>query len=76
MISVAVSSFRAHLVEYLNKVQRGESVVITSHGRDLARLVPPENNREKARNRLKQLRKKAVVKDVISPIPIEWDLNQ
>lgn len=39
----------------------------------LGKLVPAENSMEKAEKRLDQLRKTAVVGDIISPIDAEWE---
>jgi hypothetical protein len=35
-------------------------------------LIPIENKKEVSRNALKQLRKTAIVGDVVSPIEEEW----
>lgn len=40
MTSVNVTELRQHLPEYLKQVQRGEEVVITLHGKTIARIVP------------------------------------
>ena len=57
---------------FLKRVQQGESITITSRGTEIAMLVPAKNIREASRNTLKQLRKTAVVGDVLSPIEEEW----
>jgi prevent-host-death family protein len=36
---------KAHLAELLDEVEQGETVVITRHGRVIARLVPEEDAR-------------------------------
>ena len=40
----SIGSFEAktHLAALLERVSRGESIVITKHGRPVARLVPPD----------------------------------
>jgi prevent-host-death family protein len=40
----SIGSFEAktHLASLLVRVSRGETIVITKHGRPIARLVPPE----------------------------------
>jgi hypothetical protein len=38
MKSLSVSDFKAHLAEYLRNVQRGETYVITEHGRPVAEV--------------------------------------
>jgi prevent-host-death family protein len=39
MTSVNVTELRQRLPEYLKQVQRGEEVVITLHGKTIARIV-------------------------------------
>jgi prevent-host-death family protein len=40
------SEAKAHLPQLLDEVERGETIVITRHGRALARLVPEADRRE------------------------------
>jgi prevent-host-death family protein len=42
MKSVNVRELRDHLGAYLSEVRQGESIVVTSRGQAVARLVPPE----------------------------------
>ena len=39
---VGVRDLKASLSAYLRRVSAGESVVVTDHGRPVARLVPPD----------------------------------
>ncbi|MBX6746155.1 MAG: type II toxin-antitoxin system prevent-host-death family antitoxin, partial [Acetobacteraceae bacterium] len=39
---VSVRDFRGRLSEHLRRVQRGQSVLVTSNGEPVARLVPVE----------------------------------
>ena len=72
MESICVSKLRESMVLFLNKVQQGESIAITSRGTEIAMLIPIKNKKEVSRNALKQLRKTAIVGDVVSPIEEEW----
>ena len=72
MDSRGVSKLRENMVLFLNKVQQGESIAITSRGTEIAMLIPIKNKKEVSRNALKQLRKTAIVGDVVSPIEEEW----
>jgi prevent-host-death family protein len=45
MHEVQASEAKAHLSELLDEVERGETVVITRHGRAIARIVPEEERR-------------------------------
>ena len=57
MQTIAVSELRANLMKVLKEIEYGESLDITSRGKVVAKLVPPEYSREKARNKLKEIRK-------------------
>lgn len=72
METVRVSKLREHLVSFLKRVERGEDIIITSRGHRVARLVPLDDKMKKAREALQQLRKNAVVDDVISPVGERW----
>ncbi|MBW2605060.1 MAG: type II toxin-antitoxin system prevent-host-death family antitoxin [Deltaproteobacteria bacterium] len=72
METIAVSKLRENMVLFLKKVQQGKSIAITSRGNEIAMLVPIEKKMEASKNALKQLRKTAVVGDVVSPIEEDW----
>lgn len=74
MERVAVSEFRANLVNFLKRVERGEIITLTSRGREVAKIIPPDNKTENARNTLIKLRKTAVIGDVLSPIEDKWEV--
>lgn len=38
--SVGVRELRQHLSRYLDRVKAGEDLIVTEHGREVARLVP------------------------------------
>lgn len=68
-----MSKLRQDLMLFLKKVETGEIITITLRGHKIAKLVPLENKREQARTALKQLRKNAVVGDIVSPLEEEWE---
>jgi prevent-host-death family protein len=72
MNAVAVSHLRNHLQEYLLRIQRGEKIVITSRGKEVALLIPHQSEQSEAKKILKQLSKTAIVGDVLSPIDSYW----
>ncbi|HML80832.1 MAG TPA: type II toxin-antitoxin system prevent-host-death family antitoxin [Thiomonas arsenitoxydans] len=41
MIEVGVREFKAHLSTYLHRVSTGVGLVVTSHGKKIARVEPP-----------------------------------
>lgn len=49
---IGIRDLKAHLSEYLDKVQRGHTIIITSHGRPIAQLTP---TREELMDRVKAL---------------------
>ena len=75
MDSVAVSDLRANLMKILKQIELGSVVDITSRGKVVAKLVPPDYTREMAKEKLKELRKSAVVGDVISSLESKWEVN-
>ena len=61
MVEVGAFEAKTHLSHLLDQVERGETVVITRHGRPVARLVPVAgssmDDRRQAIAQLKELRK-------------------
>jgi prevent-host-death family protein len=74
MKQIQASMAKARLAELLDQVERGESVIITRHGKRIARLVPDEgSNRRDVRRaiaEIKSLRKR--VKPVTVQEILEW----
>jgi prevent-host-death family protein len=73
METIPVSDLRANLMKVLKKIEHGSVVDITSRGKVVAKLVPPDYTRKIAREKLKELRKNAVLGDIISPINVQWE---
>jgi prevent-host-death family protein len=46
MRTVSLAEAKAHLSELLNAVESGEEIVITRHGRAVARVSPPEKTKQ------------------------------
>ncbi len=74
MTSVNVTELSQHLPDYLKQVQAGEEIVITLHGKTIARIVPDrkESKREAALNRLDALRGTVIAGDILAPLDEEW----
>ena len=47
MIEMRASEAKTHLSELLDRVERGETVVITRHGRRIARIVSEADQRQR-----------------------------
>lgn len=75
MESIAVSDFRANIMKILKQIEHGASLDITSRGKVVAKLVPPDYTRTLARGKLEILRETAKVYDVLSPIEENWEAN-
>ena len=76
MDTIAVSKLRSNLMKVLKEIKSGTSVDITSRGKVVARLVPPDFTRDAARQKLEALSKTAVIHDVLSPIDEIWNENR
>lgn len=76
MRSINTTELRNHLPKYLHLVQRGDEILVTSHGKVIARIMPPIDVKLDAQNKLKSLRKACKVGDVISPIDEDWDVSK
>jgi prevent-host-death family protein len=46
MREVQASEAKTHLPQLLDDVEHGETIIITRHGRPIARLVPDEDRRQ------------------------------
>ena len=76
MDTIAVSDLRANLMKILKEIEHGSVVDITSRGKVVAKLVPPDYTKKIAREKLKKLRKSAVLGDIISPLDVQWEAIQ
>lgn len=74
MQKVAVSEFRANLVSFLKKVENGETILLTSRGHEVAKIIPPDDKAKIARRELEKLQGTAVIGDIVSPIDEEWEV--
>lgn len=73
METIAVDDFKDNFWEILKKIEHGSIYTITLQGKPVARLIPPGITIEEARKSLQTLQKTAIIKDVISPIDVEWE---
>ncbi len=62
MREIQASEAKAHLPQLLNDVERGETLIITRHGRAIARIVPEVDRRQEEIDRaiagIRDLRKR------------------
>lgn len=76
MREVNVTELRSHLPQYLASVEGGTEILVTSHGKVIARILPPIDIRQAAKEKLKKLRKCCKIGDVTSPIDESWDAGK
>jgi prevent-host-death family protein len=74
MKQIQASTAKAQLAELLDDVERGETIVITRHGKPIARLVPDDDRKRQDVRRaiaeIKALRQR--VKPVTIKEILEW----
>ncbi|WP_289154784.1 type II toxin-antitoxin system prevent-host-death family antitoxin [Porticoccus sp. W117] len=75
MQTVNISDFRANLLKYLEIANSGKHISVTSNGKLLATITPPENQKEQAKKQLQAIAEKAAVYDVTTPTDCEWDAS-
>ena len=75
MQSIAVSELRANLMKVLKSIEKGSSLIITSRGKVVAKLIPPDDSIKSAEEKLAQIRKTVRIHDVLSPISENWKVN-
>ena len=71
MREVVAFEAKNKLGRLLDLVERGEEIVITRHGKEVARLVPPQKacNRDQARTAMRRIRERA---EKLKLGPFEW----
>lgn len=55
METIGAYEAKTHLPQLLNRVARGENLVITRHGKPVAKLVPVETAQEQAKEALERI---------------------
>ena len=61
MKTAAVSKLKAHLSDYLNQVKAGSEILITDHGKPVARIVPLSRQKN-LRESLAKIEKQGLIK--------------
>lgn len=75
MKTISISDLRANLMEAITQVKKGKTILVTSHGKPVAQLVPLADKKEEAKAVIKALRKTAKIGDVVSPTGETWKSN-
>ena len=76
MKTTTVSQLKTSLSAYLRQVKSGEEVLITDHGRPIARLLPITNPMSLPEH-VKDMEKKGLLKRGEKPLPVDfWNLQR
>ncbi|OQY03087.1 MAG: prevent-host-death family protein [Bacteroidetes bacterium 4572_117] len=74
METIAVSDLRANITQILKEIYLGKVIHITSRGKVIAKIVPPDNLLENAKEKLLEIGKTAILHDILSPIDESWNM--
>ncbi|MCK5145632.1 type II toxin-antitoxin system prevent-host-death family antitoxin [bacterium] len=72
METLAISDLRANITKILKTVEHGTEINITSRGKIIARLLPPEFFQDIARKKLNAMAGDIVLGDITSPVEAPW----
>ncbi|MGB4849169.1 MAG: type II toxin-antitoxin system prevent-host-death family antitoxin [Saprospiraceae bacterium] len=75
MKTISISELRANLMSAMDQVKKGKTLIVTSHGKAVAQIIPPSDRRAEAIAKLKALRKTVIIGDIISPIGEPWEAS-
>ncbi len=75
MKSISISELRANLMNTIEEIKKGKTIIITSHGKPVAQINPLPDRRKEAIARIKELRKTAIIGDVVSPTGETWEAS-
>ncbi len=75
MKTISITELRANLMSAINQVKKGKTLLVTSHGKPVAQIMPPSDLRAEAMATIKALRKTAIIGDVVSPTGEIWEAS-
>jgi antitoxin (DNA-binding transcriptional repressor) of toxin-antitoxin stability system len=77
MLNIDVAEFQKGLPNYLEKIDNGEEIQLSSHGRVVARVIPVQKEVNDAQQRLDVLRGTVIMGDVLSPVgEDDWSIDE
>jgi prevent-host-death family protein len=75
MKTIAIGKFKAQCLALINDIaQTHEAIVITKHGKPVAKVVPIETDKEQKQKPLKG--SATFIGDIVSPIDVDWEAMQ
>lgn len=72
-MTVGIRELKNNLSEYVRAVQRGKSIAVTSHGRVVAELVPPQVRKNKGKKQLLTKWERLVAAGAVHPAVEDGD---
>jgi len=76
MKTIAISNFRSHLSKYLKYLKKGEQFILTSHNKEIARVIPARNSTQEAKEELIKIGKDSIMGDLTSPVDTLWKVQK
>ena len=73
MLTVPISEFRSRIPFFLKKIEKGIKIALTSHGKVIAEITPPSEEKSDLQQRLEYARAHSWVGDVVSPTGEKWE---
>jgi prevent-host-death family protein len=70
--TVGAFAAKTHLSELLDRVERGEEIIITRHGKPIAKLGPPDRSAKRARAMTAAKRLRAIGSQ-LKPGTFDWE---
>ena len=75
LYEIAAGEFKAKCLQLMDQVQKTKKpIVITKHGKPVARLVPIESGPESFFGCMKGSIR--IVGDIVAPIDVKWEANE
>ena len=71
---VSKSKFKPKAFEYLRRVERGETICVTDHGRLVADIVPHGRDDERILKELRGMVRRYA--DPAKPVDVEWEAER
>jgi prevent-host-death family protein len=78
MIQVGIAELKAHLSEFLVRVQQGEEIVVADRGRPVARLIPAVwSSGDQPDSQLLDLQRRGLIRIGAGTLPDEfWEIER
>ena len=73
MEAINISELRQNLQHFVTRARAGERIGGKVHGKVVAELTRARDAQDETSRKLAELRKTAVIGDVITPIEYDWD---